>query len=194
MNADVLRDCFRRLIPHLDTARIALTGGVAIGLHTSDTQRDRMRRLAAGDVDFVADNADAVRQTVTTDFLVSHYHLRARGAGAAGFTSLDSRLFAGRGGGMSPLRSESVRRFSPGAEDRDLRYPRIRLSTPARSCPPSSLPPIIHRRETTIRVSAPRRCRRNLRDSQSIPRAAGNSSIENDQRALAARPSRTARS
>ena len=75
MNADVLRDCLRRLIPHLDTARIALTGGVAIGLHTGDTQRDRMRRLAAGDVDFVADNADAVRQTVTTDFLVSHYHL-----------------------------------------------------------------------------------------------------------------------
>jgi len=75
LQSDVLHDCFRRLVPHLDTARVALTGGVAIGLHLGVSPRRRMRRLAAGDVDFVAENADVVRQTVATDFLVSHFHL-----------------------------------------------------------------------------------------------------------------------
>jgi len=75
MNSDVLNACFRRLVPHLDTARVALTGGVAIGLHLGVTRRDRIRCPIAGDVDFVADDADVVRPTVTTDFLVSHFHL-----------------------------------------------------------------------------------------------------------------------
>jgi len=75
MNADVLHDCFCRLVPHVDTARIALTGGVAIGLHLGVTPRDRIRRLATGDIDFVAEGHEAVHQTVTADFLVSHFHL-----------------------------------------------------------------------------------------------------------------------
>jgi len=75
MNADVLHDCLRRLVPHLDTARVALTGGVAIGVHLGVTAGDRNRRVAAGDVDFVAEDARAVRETVTIDFLVSHFHL-----------------------------------------------------------------------------------------------------------------------
>ena len=75
LHSDVLHDCLRRLVPHLDTERVALTGGVAIGLHLGVSPRGRMRRLAAGDVDFVAEDANVVRQTVTTDFLVSHFHL-----------------------------------------------------------------------------------------------------------------------
>jgi hypothetical protein len=45
MNSEVLHDCFRRLVPHLDTARIALTGGVAIGL--------RARGVAAAGLTFL---------------------------------------------------------------------------------------------------------------------------------------------
>ena len=74
MSSAALHACFRRLLPHLDAERIALTGSIAIGLHL-DRSPHRRARLAANDVDFVADDADAVRSSVTTDFLVSHYHL-----------------------------------------------------------------------------------------------------------------------
>jgi hypothetical protein len=75
MTAEALHDCFRRLLPHLDAARIALTGSIAIGLHLGGTRRDRLRSIVANDVDFVANDPDAVRPSATIDFLVSHYHL-----------------------------------------------------------------------------------------------------------------------
>jgi hypothetical protein len=75
MNATVLSDCLRRLIPHVDASRIALTGGVAIGLHFDIMLGDRARASTADDIDFVADGVDAVRETVAREFLVSHFHL-----------------------------------------------------------------------------------------------------------------------
>jgi hypothetical protein len=75
MNSEVLHNCLSRLTPHVDAARIALTGGVAIGIHLDITCGDRTRAVAAEDVDFVADDVDAVCQTVTGEFLVSHFHL-----------------------------------------------------------------------------------------------------------------------
>jgi hypothetical protein len=75
MNADVLRDCLKRLLPHVDHARIALTGGVAIGVHIGNSCGEPSRAVAADDVDFVAESVDVIRPTVTSDFLVSHFHL-----------------------------------------------------------------------------------------------------------------------
>ncbi len=75
MNSALLQDCLRRLVPHVDVSRIGVTGGVAIGLHLDAAHGDRTRGLASEDVDFVAERPDAVRETVTTDFLVSHFHL-----------------------------------------------------------------------------------------------------------------------
>jgi hypothetical protein len=75
MNATVLHDCLRRLIPHVDAARIALSGSVAIGLHVDVARDDRTRTFEAEDIDFVADGVEVVQQTVTNEFLVSHFHL-----------------------------------------------------------------------------------------------------------------------
>lgn len=74
MNRAALEDCLRRFCRHVDTERIALTGRVAINLHVTVAHGDRSRRVVANDVDVVADDAGAVRKTVTTDFLVSHFH------------------------------------------------------------------------------------------------------------------------
>jgi hypothetical protein len=63
-----LRDCLERLRPHVDVEALALTGGVALGVH-----RPALARLA--DVDFVAARMDAVRPSVTRELLVSHYHV-----------------------------------------------------------------------------------------------------------------------
>jgi hypothetical protein len=63
-----LRACLQRLGEHVDREALALTGGVALGVHAP-----ALARLA--DVDFVARRMDAVRPSVTRDFLVSHYHL-----------------------------------------------------------------------------------------------------------------------
>lgn len=69
-----IHSCLSRLVPHLERTRVALTGGIAVDLHARASGR---RRLAGphGDVDLVAEAADAVSPTVTGDFLVSHYHL-----------------------------------------------------------------------------------------------------------------------
>ncbi|HET7463994.1 MAG TPA: hypothetical protein VFJ82_22250 [Longimicrobium sp.] len=64
-----------RLLPHLDSGRIALTGGVAVGLHLGARCGERARGLAADDVDLVASGVDAVHPGVTAGFLVSHFHL-----------------------------------------------------------------------------------------------------------------------
>jgi hypothetical protein len=77
MNSQLLHDCLRRLMSHVDPKRIALTGGVAIGIHLGVASVDGAR--AAEDVDFVADDVDAVRPTVTREFLVSHFHLPQSG-------------------------------------------------------------------------------------------------------------------
>ena len=74
MNADALHDSLRRLAPHVDIARIAVTGGVAIGIHVEAACGEQARGAAAEDVDFVAQDIDAVRATVIDDFLVSHFH------------------------------------------------------------------------------------------------------------------------
>ena len=75
INSERLHDCLRRLIRHVDSARIALTGGVAIGVHVGTSHGDRARGIPAEDIDFVADDVGAVCQTVTNDFLVSHFHV-----------------------------------------------------------------------------------------------------------------------
>ncbi len=80
MNSEVLHNCLVRLLPHVDSARIALTGGVAVGLHVAHVDGDSTRAGAAEDIDFVAESATAVRPTVTADFLVSHFHLPQSGS------------------------------------------------------------------------------------------------------------------
>jgi len=75
MKSEALHECLHRLIPHIDAARIALTGGVAIGMHVDVSGGDQRHGFAADDVDFVTGDVGAVRQTVTNDFLVSHFHL-----------------------------------------------------------------------------------------------------------------------
>jgi hypothetical protein len=62
-----LRACLDRLAPHVERDALALTGGVAITLHLPE-------RARLADVDFVARRMEAVRPSVTRDFLVSHYH------------------------------------------------------------------------------------------------------------------------
>lgn len=64
----MLHRCLERLSPHVDRDALALTGGVAIGMYLPE-----LARLA--DVDFVAARMEAVRPSVTRDFLVSHYHV-----------------------------------------------------------------------------------------------------------------------
>jgi hypothetical protein len=75
MNAEAFRDCLRRLVLHVDVERIALAGGVAIGLHAGPTRAGRSRIRAAEDLDFVAERVEAVRESVTEEFLVAHFHM-----------------------------------------------------------------------------------------------------------------------
>lgn len=79
MNSGALRDCLRRLLSHVDEERIALTGGVAIGIHVARHTGLLERAAAAEDIDFVADGLDAIRPSVTNCFLVSHFHLPQQG-------------------------------------------------------------------------------------------------------------------
>lgn len=65
--------CLRRLLPHLDGENTALTGSAAINVHLSARCLPQHRHAA--DVDFVARKYESVSATVTTDFLVSHFHL-----------------------------------------------------------------------------------------------------------------------
>lgn len=60
-HADVLA-CLARLAPHVESADLAITGSVAIG--------GRM----ANDLDLVAARPDAVRASVSADFLIIHRH------------------------------------------------------------------------------------------------------------------------
>ena len=56
-----------------------MTGGVAIGIHIAAAYGDPSRSASAEDIDFVAEAVDALRPTVTDDFLVSHFHLPQAG-------------------------------------------------------------------------------------------------------------------
>jgi hypothetical protein len=62
-----------RLLAHVRRDETALTGGVAIELGLSSVGRPGSRTSIA-DLDFVVSGPDAVAETVSEDFLVSHYH------------------------------------------------------------------------------------------------------------------------
>jgi hypothetical protein len=68
-----LRCCLDRLMPHVEAASIALTGGVAIELHRRAANACAPERPLA-DVDFVAARASVVSSSVTRDFRVGHFH------------------------------------------------------------------------------------------------------------------------
>lgn len=76
MMDDDVRLCLSRLLPHVDAARAALTGGVAIACHAAARGRQRSREPGAvrGDVDLVAMGPDAVAPSVVGPFIVSHFH------------------------------------------------------------------------------------------------------------------------
>jgi len=73
VTADQLHICLSRLRPHIDASSIAITGSVAIDLHSAKNARARRARVA-GDLDLVAKNQNAVASSVTSTFLVSHFH------------------------------------------------------------------------------------------------------------------------
>jgi hypothetical protein len=76
MMDDDVHLCLSRLLPHVDAARAALTGGVAIAYHATARGRQRSREPGAvrGDVDLVAARPDAVAPSVVGPFIVSHFH------------------------------------------------------------------------------------------------------------------------
>ena len=76
MKRETVHSCLSRLIPHIDTARIALAGGLAIGLHVDRLADAPSRCLAADDIDFVAEDIEAVRPTVARDSLGRRKHRR----------------------------------------------------------------------------------------------------------------------
>jgi hypothetical protein len=63
-----------RLLAHARRDEIALTGGVAIELGLASVGRPGAR-TSITDLDFVVSGPGAVPETVSDDFLVSHYHL-----------------------------------------------------------------------------------------------------------------------
>jgi len=70
--------CLARLLPHLRPPFAALTGGLAIHLHLRRAGLPSSRRVVS-DLDLVAPAPDVVAPSVTSDFLVSHYHLPHQG-------------------------------------------------------------------------------------------------------------------
>ncbi len=71
-----IRECFVRLAPYLDLARVAITGGVAIDIHIGTANRHlREPDEPAQDLDLIADAADVISAGVIDEFLVSHFHL-----------------------------------------------------------------------------------------------------------------------
>lgn len=69
-----LARCLRKLLRHADPERLALTGGVGIEVGLA-AQGHPGVRTSIQDLDFVAGHQDAVEQSVSTEFLVSHYHV-----------------------------------------------------------------------------------------------------------------------
>ena len=71
--AERLGTCMRHLEVHVDRRAIALAGSVAIEVHLASRSLPRLRPVLT-DVDFVATNAEVVSPSVTTAFMVSHFH------------------------------------------------------------------------------------------------------------------------
>jgi hypothetical protein len=68
------RQCLKRFVSHVNRCdQIALTGGVAIDLYL--TRAGIRRRTTGGDIDFVATSLDVVAPSLSTEFLICHYHL-----------------------------------------------------------------------------------------------------------------------
>ena len=67
-----------RLLMHRDADAIALTGGAAIDFHLT-ALGDQPSRHSSTDLDFVVSRIDAVGESVSRDFLVSHYHVPRSG-------------------------------------------------------------------------------------------------------------------
>ena len=65
----MLARCLERLKPHVAVDQLALTGGVALAAIVPGS------RTRVADGDFVARRRDAIRPSVTRDFLVSHHHV-----------------------------------------------------------------------------------------------------------------------
>jgi hypothetical protein len=69
-----LAACLARLVPHLRTDDVAITGGVAIQFGMVELGGDGWRETIE-DLDFVAASIDTVAPSVADVFLVSHYHV-----------------------------------------------------------------------------------------------------------------------
>lgn len=76
MDSALVEQCLARFVRHADLARLALAGSLAMHaqLHGLPSRRGK-----ADDIDFVAPGPESVRPSMTTDFLVSHYHLPVPG-------------------------------------------------------------------------------------------------------------------
>jgi hypothetical protein len=74
VETDRLSGCLDRLAPHLQLNAIAITGGVGIQIGLTDLHLESTRDRVA-DLDLVATSVDAVRVSVVSQFLVSHYHV-----------------------------------------------------------------------------------------------------------------------
>ncbi len=67
---DRVRICLSRLLSHVDTESVALTGSAAVVAIAPLSSY----RTTVDDVDLVASSLDALRATVASEFLVSHFH------------------------------------------------------------------------------------------------------------------------
>jgi hypothetical protein len=66
-------ESLRRFLRHAEPAEVALTGGLAVEHHLAAAGFPPLRDRV-GDLDFVARRVDAIAPSVTSDFLVAHYH------------------------------------------------------------------------------------------------------------------------
>jgi hypothetical protein len=71
---DRLSGCLDRLMPHLQSGSVAITGGVGIQLGMARLRRQGPRDEIL-DLDLVAASVGAIAPTVVGPFLVSHYHV-----------------------------------------------------------------------------------------------------------------------
>lgn len=62
-----------KLLPYIDTDKMAIVGGLAIRYLLSKAGVDYPLR-SFNDLDLMVENANAVSQTVSNDFLIYHYH------------------------------------------------------------------------------------------------------------------------
>jgi len=65
--------CLRRLLPYCETARVTVTGGVAVEYHLASRKRSALRARFS-DLDLIAAEIEAISPAVRGDFLISHYH------------------------------------------------------------------------------------------------------------------------